>query len=255
MHMKKYVKYKSVMSGAGFTLVELMITMVISGIIAGALYSTYQVQQHSYTNQEAVAEMQQNIRAVMASMERDIRMAGYHPAGGSFGFINVAGTFDNGAGISTAVTRNANSIAFTADLDGDGILDKATQDTNGDGNNDMADMEQIAYRLNGRNLQRYSTTSGVISWVTIANNIEAIEYLYLDSSGVTTSVPADIRAVRVSILARASRPDRKFMNTRVYTPASGVPWDLNGAAAGNAANDNFRRRLLITTIQCRNMGL
>jgi type IV pilus assembly protein PilW len=254
MYMKILFIDKSEWAGEGFTLVELMIAMVISGIIAFTLYSTYTVQQRSYTNQEAVAEMQQNIRAVMVSMERDIRMAGYYPAGGTFGFVNAV-NFDNGSGITTPVTTNANSIAFTADMDGDGVLDRAAQDANGDGRTDMADMEQIAYRLNGFNLQRYSTTSGVISWVTIAQNIEAIEFLYLDGSGTVTTVPANIRAVRVSILARASRPDRKYTNTMVYTPASGVPWDLNGAAAGNAANDNFRRRLLITTIQCRNMGL
>ncbi len=253
--MKIFFFCKFARSQRGFTLVELMIALVISGIIAGALYSTYLVQQRSYTAQEAVAEMQQNIRAALVTLERDIRMAGYHPAGGAFGFVNNATNFNNGLGTSTNVTRNATSIAFTADLDGDNTLDRAAQDANGDGRTDMADMEQIAYRLNGMNLQRYVTTSGALTWVAVAQNIERIEFQYLDGGGIVTAVPANIRAVRVSILARASRPDRKFTNTKVYTPASGTPWDLNGAAAGNAPNDNFRRRLLITTIQCRNMGL
>ncbi len=253
--MKAFFINKFEQSNQGFTLVELMIAIVISGIIAGALYSTYLVQQRSYTAQEAVAEMQQNIRAALVTMEHDIRMAGYHPGGGTFGFVNGATNFNNGASSSTPVTTNATSIAFTADLDGDGTLDRVAQDANGDGRTDMADMEQIAYRLNGLNLQRYVTTSGALTWLPVAQNIERIEFLYLDGSGHVTSVPANIRAVRVSILAKASRPDRKFTNTKVYTPASGTPWDLNGAAAGNAPNDNFRRRLLITTIQCRNMGL
>ena len=255
MNKVKIEKFMPVSVDQGFTLVELMIALVISGIISAVLYSAYLVQQRSYTAQEAVAEMQQNIRGAMVMLERDIRMAGYHPAGGSFGFINVTAPFDNGTGTTTNVTRNSTSIAFTADLDGDVTVDRTAQDVNGDGRTDMADMEQIAYRLNGLNLQRYSTTSGVIIWPTIAQNIERIEFQYLDGTGATTTVPANIRAVRVSILARASRPDRKFINTKVYTPASGTPWDLNGAAAGNAPNDNFRRRLLITTIQCRNMGL
>ena len=239
----------------GFTLVELMITLVIAGIISAALYATYLAQQRSYIAQEAVAEMQQNIRGAKIILERDIRMAGYNPGGGAFGFVNSTTTFDNGTGTATNVTRNSTSIAFTADLDGDGNIDRTAQDTNGDGRIDMADMEQIAYRLNGMSLQRYVTTSGALTWLPVAQNIERIEFQYLDGSGATTTVAANIRAVRVSILARASRPDRKFLNNRVYTPASGNTWDLNGAAAGNAPNDNFRRRLLITTIQCRNMGL
>ncbi len=255
MNKVKIEKFKPVSVDQGFTLVELMIALVISGIISAVLYSAYVVQQRSYTAQEAVAEMQQNIRGAMVMLERDIRMAGYHPAGGSFGFVNVTAPFDNGTGTTTNVTRNSTSIAFTADLDGDVTVDRTAQDTNGDGRIDMADMEQIAYRLNGLNLQRYSTTSGVIIWPTIAQNIERIEFQYLDGTGAVTAVAANIRAVQVSMLARASRPDRKFTNTRTYTPASGTSWDLNGAAAGNAPNDNFRRRLLITTIQCRNMGL
>ncbi len=249
------LQYSLQLKESGFTLVELMITLVISGIIAGALYSTYLVQQRSYTNQEAVAEMQQNLRASLVLLERDIRMAGYHPAGGLFGFVTGTVNFDNGSGITVPVNNSATTIAFTGDMDGDGTIDRAAQDANADGRIDMADMEQITYRLNGTNFQRYSTTSGVISWVTVANNIERVEFLYLDGNGAVTTVPVNIRAVRVSVLARASRPDPKFTNTKIYTPASGTAWDLNGAAAGNAANDNFRRRLLITTIQCRNMGL
>ncbi len=248
-------KFLSVSVDQGFTLVELMIALVISGIISAALYSTYLVQQRSYIAQEAVAEMQQNIRGAMVIMGRDIRMAGYHQASGIFGFVIGTTPFDNGGGINTNVTGDNTNIAFTADLDGDGIVDRAAQDANGDGRTDMADMEQIAYRLNGLKLQRYSTTSGAIAWETISEDIERIEFQYLDGLGAVTAIPANVRAVRVSILARASRPDPKFTNTKTYTPASGVTWDLNGVNPGNAPNDNFRRRLLITTIQCRNMGL
>ncbi|MBV5326183.1 MAG: prepilin-type N-terminal cleavage/methylation domain-containing protein, partial [Chlorobium sp.] len=46
----------------GFTLVELMITMLLAGIITAAVYSAYRTQQRSYVTQEQVAELQQNIR-------------------------------------------------------------------------------------------------------------------------------------------------------------------------------------------------
>ena len=230
---------------AGFTLVELMITLVIAGIISAALYATYLAQQRSYIAQEAVAEMQQNIRAAMMLMTRDIRMAGYDPMGGS------------GA---TIVSASVNQLRFTMDLNADGDTSDANEDVtygfgggdadsngNQDDDNNADGIADAGYADLGRN------AGG--GFQPVADNIQAIEFQYLDGSGATTTVPANIRAVRISILARASRPDRKFTNTKVYTPASGTPWDLNGAAAGNAANDNFRRRLLITTIQCRNMGL
>lgn len=236
----------------GFTLVELMLTMAISGIIMAAIYSAYISQQRTYLAQEQVAEMQQNIRAGLGMLERDIRMAGYDVTGSNnFGFVNNF-LFSNGAGLSENVMTNSNAIAFTMDLDGDGGIDQAAEDIDGNGNKDMTEMEQVAYRLNGTNLQRYSTTTGIIEWHTIAEDIENIEFNYVLDDGTQSNNPvpadfSDIRMVQISILARASREDQNFTNPMLYTTASGVNW--------GPFNDHFRRRMLITTIQCRNMGL
>lgn len=226
----------------GFTLVELMITMAISGIIMAGIYSAYLAQQRTYLAQEQVAEMQQNIRAAMDTMVRQIRMAGYDPTGAA------------AAGITTAL---AGQIGFTQDTNGDGDTADSSElfdfgfsaadgaDNNRDG---LPDTPAAALSLGCQ-------TGGVGGYQAIAENIQAIEFRYLDSDGIATTTLENIRSIQVSILARAGRPDPSFTNTMTYTPASGTAWDLNGAAAGNAANDNFRRRLLITTIQCRNMGL
>jgi type IV pilus assembly protein PilW len=64
----------------GFTLVELLVAMAMAGIVIGAIYSTFKSQQDSYVNQEVVAEMQQNLRAALYMMARDIRIAGYDPS-------------------------------------------------------------------------------------------------------------------------------------------------------------------------------
>lgn len=238
---KSYNNYR------GFTLVELMITVAISGIITAAIYSAYIAQQRTYLAQEQVAEMQQNIRAAIGMMEREIRMAGYDP------------NDDAGAGITIA---SAGRIGFTQDItnstgtasEGDGSLDGPNENitfgfsnTHDSGPDGIADAGVAPL---GRD------TGG--GFQPIAENIQAIEFYYTMKDGTATTAPAtlaDIRSVQVSILARAGQPDRNFTNTMTYTPASGTPWDLNGAAAGNAANDNFRRRLLITTVQCRNLGL
>ena len=234
------LKIRSTSDHAGFTLVELMIALVISGIISVVLYSTYLVQQRSYTAQEAVVEMQQNIRAAMMLMSRDIRMAGYDP--------KATGNFK-------ITTASPNRLGFTIDLNENGSVDGDETITYGFSTANDSNADGIADAGSAPLGKCTVFPIAPPGFQPIAENIQAIEFQYLDGSGAVTTVPANIRAVRVSILARASRPDRKFTNTKVYTPASGTPWDLNGAAAGNAPNDNFRRRLLITTIQCRNMGL
>ncbi|HGY11110.1 MAG TPA: prepilin-type N-terminal cleavage/methylation domain-containing protein, partial [Desulfobacterales bacterium] len=56
----------------GFTLIEILITMAITGIVSAAIFTSFQSQQKSYVVQESVAAMQQNLRAGMDIMVREI---------------------------------------------------------------------------------------------------------------------------------------------------------------------------------------
>jgi type IV pilus assembly protein PilW len=234
----------------GFTLVELMVAVAISGIVAAAISTAYISQRRSSTAQEQVVEMQQNIRAGLGIMEHDIRMAGYDPK--------------NSTPTPTITTATATQLLFT-------MLVADPPDTFNNDNDNTTDegdeIETFGYRV-------YDSTpvgDGFTAlgrqhkalFVAVAENIDAIEFYYTLSNGTQITSPTaaqldDIRAVQISLLARAGRADQDFTNTMTYTPASGsAAWDINGASAGtgNPPNDNFRRRLHITTIQCRNMGL
>jgi len=213
----------------GFTLVELMITLVISGILVAAIYSVYTLQQKTYTAQDQVVEMQQNIRAATITMVQELRMAGYDPTD---------------SGIPTIKRDEIDLVYFTADLNEDGDI------------NDTG--EHIAFDLyteggiSKLGITRDNSTitinaSGVhfeaSGHQAIAENIEEVEFLYDN----------DENSITISILARSARRDAKFVNNTIYKSASGAQWNIT--APNTATNDNFRRRLLITTVQCRNMGL
>jgi type IV pilus assembly protein PilW len=62
---------------AGFSLVEVMAALVILAIALTAVFATFISQQKSFTVQNRVAEMQQNLRQAVEYMSRDVRMAGY----------------------------------------------------------------------------------------------------------------------------------------------------------------------------------
>lgn len=224
-HIKSYKK--------GFTLVELLIAMAITGIVAGAIFTAFLSQQKSYLAQEQVAEMQQNLRAAMDIMVRDIRMAGYDPYRNS------------GAGI---VTATGNSISFTVVSDNDTIdndNDTITDET--------GELNAITYSL----YDAYSDgdtdigkKTGLGNNAPVAENIDNLEFYYTLEDATQTLTPAspnDIRNVQIAILARAEHEDSKFTNTKNYTTPSGAIW--------GPYNDGFRRRLLSTTVKCRNMGL
>ncbi|MBI5906384.1 MAG: PilW family protein [Deltaproteobacteria bacterium] len=62
---------------SGFTLVEVMAALAILTIAMTAVFATFTSQQKSFTTQNRVAEMQQNIRQAIEHMTRDVRLAGY----------------------------------------------------------------------------------------------------------------------------------------------------------------------------------
>ncbi len=60
----------------GFTLVELLIALAISGIVLGITISVFIFQQNSYKAQIRISALQQNLRTAMNIISSDIKMAG-----------------------------------------------------------------------------------------------------------------------------------------------------------------------------------
>lgn len=225
----------------GFTLIEMMMALAIGTMITAATYATYSSQQKAYQTQDQVAEMQQNLRAAFYLIIEEIQMAGYDP--------EDSGTFS----VTSAMTGR---IQFETDKDEDGILDSnetidlglsPTFDANGDGIPDAdSDGDGVPDPVD-IGIQ----TGGAGGFQDIAENIQAVEFSYLDSAGTNLAIPppdlSAIRSVQITILAIAERSDPKFINSIIYTTPSGQNW--------GPYNDNFRRRLLTTTIKCRNLGM
>ena len=65
-------------SMAGFTLIELLVAIALGMVILAGLFRTFKVQHDSYVIQDQVSAMQQNLRAAMYMITRDLQMAGYY---------------------------------------------------------------------------------------------------------------------------------------------------------------------------------
>ncbi len=226
-----------------------MIAVAIATFVLTATFATYSTQQKTQVIQDQVVEMQQNIRAAMLLMTRDIREAGCDP------------TQTAGAGIVTAATGQ---LRMTRDIAGHAVNPNQEDGDVTDANEDIifgfdptvdtdADPDGIPDTEAVANFCR-NDANGAAAFQAIAENIERVEFNYIDEDGNTIAAPitsqADrnrIRAVQVSMLARSSRQDPKFLDTATYTTAAGTVW--------GPFNDSFRRRLSAATIQCRNRGL
>jgi len=66
-----------VMKERGVTLIELLVTLVISSIVVAGIYRVFIAQSKAYTVQDQVAEVQQTVRSALDILLRDLRMAGY----------------------------------------------------------------------------------------------------------------------------------------------------------------------------------
>lgn len=230
----------------GFTLVELMIAFFVSGLVIAAVVSIYIAQSRNYSELDDVANIQQDLRGALIILPLEIRQAGCDPTESNIPSIlaathtNFQFTMDirgNAASPNNAdgdVNDVDENIAFGfgagVDNNNDGIVDNGGANWSGPGS-----------------LGRQ--TGGAGGFQPLADNIEALEFNYILDDGTATLAPTNfnqIRTVQVSLLARAVNPALGFLNTSTYTTASGVVWD--------PPNDNFHRRLVVTNIQCRNMG-
>ncbi|MBW1800742.1 MAG: prepilin-type N-terminal cleavage/methylation domain-containing protein [Deltaproteobacteria bacterium] len=209
---------KKTISNQGFTLVEVLVTIVIAGVVMAGVYSAYYAQQRSYSTQQQVVAVQQNIRAAMYFMERDIRMAGYDP------------TDDAGAVISTA---DPNVFEFTYDYDGDGTI----------GSGETIRYE--TYPSGGITCLRRTPGGSAV-----AEHVDALNFVYLDESGSPTSTIEEIRAVQVTLVVRTAREESGYSDPVIYTNQQGTPIYT---PTGNALK--YRRRVLRAELRCRNLGL
>lgn len=67
----------------GFTLVELLVSLAIFGIVVAGIFGVYLSTQRSTNTQEQIVDLQQNLRVGLESISRDLRWAGFLIAGTS----------------------------------------------------------------------------------------------------------------------------------------------------------------------------
>jgi prepilin-type N-terminal cleavage/methylation domain-containing protein len=93
----------------GFSLVELLVVTVIFGLAVIAMYGIYESNRKSSYKQEAVVDVQQNLRVALTRVCRDILMAG---------FMLPSGKAVKTAGTNTLTIESASSFGMWARIEG-----------------------------------------------------------------------------------------------------------------------------------------
>lgn len=253
----------------GFTLTELMIVTALLGLVLSGMYNMFVHQQKSYTVQDDVAVMQQNVRVGLSYMVKDIRMTGFKPETIPFDVsdpptptpqkpapgADVPGQAFTDGDAEDIEEATASAITLQADIDNDAIT------------------ETVRYALSGTDLtmEVWEWNAATSSWGAssglqiIAEDIENLAFTYTllsDDYGFDNDVDDDgndgvdeegelknwdfgvdgalnnaerrhIRQVSIMLNSRADAKDPKYTNP-----------DLG---------DHYRRRTLTSDIDLRNL--
>lgn len=227
------------LNNKGFTLIEMMIALTITSVVVGAVYAVNQAHVKAWALQKQAVDVQQNIRAAMFYLARDIQMSGFDP------------NEKAGSGIETA---EANTMTLSVGRQ-NGILQSIIDGL--DANSDV-----ISYALNGEGqlirsvLERDGSgniVAGTSLQAAVGFNIEALDFVYLDSDGNVTADISAITAILVTLVARGgsdqSATFANYKDSRVYRNRQGtVILDKSGANA-----DAYPRRMYSSEFFCRNI--
>lgn len=246
------------MNQKGFTLIELMVSLAVASIVMAAVFLMYKSQLQTNATQLATVEMSQHARAAIMLLEREIRSAGTDPTGYAGAGITMAASYeirctrDITGGESDSIDNDKDGQTDETDEWYDAEINDANESiryrlwseggVNCDVNNDgIADSFPCSLcRDTGGGLQR------------VADNVEALNFVYLDASGNPTATLADIRAVQVTLIVRSDNPVlmRDQTDRTVYRNLQGqIVLDKS------VAPDTIRRIMLSSEILVRNMGL
>jgi type IV pilus assembly protein PilW len=172
----------------GFTLIELMVSMTISLFVLAAIAGSFTIQNRQNSAEEQVGQMQQNVRGALDLMIREIQMAGYKPAGGTF------------SGIATSTSS---TLRIKLDLDSTGLeTDGATDD--------------ISYVFNSSTGLITRTLNNSAASATLADNITAFSFTYLDANGASTTTNTAVRRITINMTARTAKPDPSYPTNGGY---------------------------------------
>jgi len=269
----------------GLTLIELLVALAVSGLLIAGMYRTFTGQQKTYTIQEQVVDMQQNVRAAINRMMTELRMSGFGNVSMVLPVTYTTGTFNNilnpnmpTAGSLTIISSVGGTATLTAS--GSGGQNQITVSTLTDGQgNALFDTGNRKYISVG-GLESYMITSVDNGTKTITLNgsltynhpigtpvftIRALSYQVASVNGIPT-------LLRDENLGDGAQPQADSIENLQFTYL-----DADGNITANPADiriitvslrarterqdpdldngDGYRRRQIVSNIHLRNMGI
>ena len=151
---------------AGFSLVELLVSLGLLGLLMAATLTVLLAGQESYALGAARVEAQQSARIALERMVKELREAGYDPTG---------------AGLAAVLVAEPAQVAFQRDLNGNGVVDPTR--------------ERVTYLLRGSILRREAGAGAQ----PVIEGVRSLALTYFDRTGAQTTEPARVTSIRIRL--------------------------------------------------------
>lgn len=286
--MGKFMKRKG---EQGVTLIELMIVVAIMGIVVGAMYSMFNFQRQSYTVQDNVAVMQQNVRIGLEYVVKEVRMAGYIPediaAAPNWGMEPnaeppVPAPHNNGI-VESIEEATADSIFFQADIDDDEWTDAVRYSLDYDAGKNSTNLMREVWNWDGSSWNAADLDGDTVADgpQIIADNIDNLVFTYsvlavggvngvgygdgedddgpdMDGDGIddgdgTTDEAGELLRWNFGVHGDLDSDTERRCIRKVHVTMTARSPAQDGSYFHPDTGDHFRRKTLTSNISVRNM--
>lgn len=176
----------------GFTLVEVILALALSAVTIASIYGLYLSIVKTQAVREQILDMQQQARAAMDLITRELTMAGFDPRG-----VNRD---ESKANDFLGVTFDLSELKIKADLNGNGV----PTDSN----------ESIVFSHDPETVTIRRNTGG--GRQPLGENIEDFSFRFFNCEGELTVQSQRICQIEVSITARTAKSDSQYFQNGGY---------------------------------------
>lgn len=156
------------------SLAELLAALAVLGLVLAAAVVLLVSGQRAYLAGTARVESQQSARLALARMAREIRQAGFGPAGADFAAISVF---------------EPQRLVLHMDNDVDGVISGRS--------------ETITWLLGADGVLRRDAGGGA---QPVINGVRALTFTCLDADGAPAAAPSDVRSVVIRLTTGPDGP-------------------------------------------------
>ena len=270
---------------SGVTLIEILIGIVISIIIMGAMYASYTAINNSYSQVTDKAKASQTGRNIMGMMMRDIRQAGFR--------VFEDNILNDDEPINVTPGRGGPDATIVSDCDHIRIVyGDASLDGNGDEEytryrvtyfcrpSDLLNPNGVVENTNAIYKQKEELING--GWVSNTNNsypeqlitdyVDDLIFIVKDVNGEAIDPPPqndagnanrlrvdDIRAVEIALTTRSRK--NFYKNTTTNDGSNRRVFEIDSEETENLEDDGteftdrFLRETVVLSVNTRNIGL